>query len=118
MPNWNTEKIIKDLREIVPNCKEIKNLGQSNDYDTDNIVITFNGTKDSLYLCGFVPKVKCNTPDDAEVDYVELTDDLNEEGGLNSQDEQIAQAFVLLKKYIRHKKFIVVNQMDDFLLQN
>jgi hypothetical protein len=115
MPNWNTEKIMKDLKEIIPNFKEIKNLGQSNDYDTDNIVITFNTTKDSLYLCGFTPKVRCDNPDNAEVDYVEVTDDLdNDEGGLNSKNEQIAQAFLLAKQYLRSKKFVVANKMDDF----
>lgn len=115
MANWKTEKILKDLAQVVPAFKAIKTLGQSNDYDTDNIVIEFHGTKDCLYLCGFTPKVPCNNPDNTEVDYVEVTDDLDPQGGLNSQNEQIGQAFVLVKKYFRNEKFIVVNQMDDFL---
>ena len=115
MPNWNTEKIMEDLKEIIPNFKEIKNLGQSNDYDTDNIVITFKTTKDSLYLCGFTPQVRCTNPDNTEVDYVEVTDDLDNQGGLNSQNEQMEEAFVLVKKYLRSKKFVVANKMDDFV---
>jgi hypothetical protein len=115
MPNWNTEKIMKDLSDLMPNAKDIQNLGQGGDYDTDNIFIKFHGTKDGLYLCGFNPETLCTTPENAEVDYVEVTDGKDSQGGLNSDNNDVAQAFLEVKKYLRSKKFIVVNTIQDFV---
>src|SRR5579875_2413732 len=99
MPNWNTEKIIKDLSELLPNSKKIQDLGQGGDYDTDNIFIKFNGTKDGLYLCGFTPQVRCENPGNAEIDYVEVTDGVDSQGGLKTDNNEIGQAFLQVKKY-------------------
>jgi len=115
MPAWNTQKIITDLEQVIPNVKSIKAIGQSGDYDTDSIVIQFNGTKDNLFLCGFTPNIQCTTPDNADVDYVELTDGLDIQGGLKTNDEKISQAFVATKKYLRSKKFVVANTIKDFV---
>ncbi len=114
MPAWNTQQIIEDLEQVIPNVKNIKAIGQSGDYDTNSIVIQFDGTKDNLFLCGFTPQIKCTTPDNAEVDYVELTDGLDDQGGLKTDDEKVSQAFLAAKKYLRSKKFVVANTIKDF----
>lgn len=114
MPIWNTEKIIKDLTAKFPDIKKINNNGQGGDYDTDTLVIKVNGTRDSLFVCGFTPDVHCDDPSNADVEIVAITDGLDSRGGLNSNSENLAKVFVQVRKYFETKKFETANSIDEY----
>jgi hypothetical protein len=114
MPNWNTEKIISELTKKISNIEKIRNMGQGGDYDTDNLSVKIKGSKDVLYLCGFTPKVRCTTPENAEVEIIQITDGLDSRGGLNSNNENLAVAFVQIRKFFEKKGFSTANTIKEY----
>jgi hypothetical protein len=114
MPTWNTEKIISDLNKKITNIEKIINSGQGGDYDTDNLIIKVKGSKDVLYICGFTPQVYCTTPENAEVEIIQITDGLDSRGGLNSNNENLAVAFVQIRKYFEKKGFSTANTIKEY----
>lgn len=114
MPIWNTEKIIKELTEKIPEISKIVNNGQGGDYDTDNLYIKIKGSRDTLYVRGFTPQVRCTTPNNAQVEIIEITDGLDSRGGLNSNNENFAKLFVQVRKYFERKNFETANSIDEY----
>ncbi len=116
MTQWNTPKIIASLEKL-KGVKKVNNLGQGGDVDTDNLEIVVEGSKDSLFICGFVhsqPDGCIDTPDNADVDAVELTDGKDSRGGLNSHNKHTAAVYAEIHTWLCKKKFDVVTTIKDY----
>lgn len=116
MPTWNSDRIIKDLGTLIGNgVKEIVNDGPGGDVDTDNIrFIVDRRNREWLIAVGFDQDREIKNPSKVKVPYVELSDGQDSQGGLNSDDPRMAQAYVKIRAYFRDQGFQVVNAMDDF----
>jgi len=111
MPQWNTNTITNDLKNIV-GVINIKNLGAQGKADTDNLVLEFGGVEDKLFVCGFSDTTELNDSTNECIDFVELTDGLNSSGGLNSHDFRLARAYIEVRQYFINRNFDVVVSKD------
>ena len=114
MSNWNTEKIINDLKSALKNIKTIDNQGQGGDVDTENIYISFKNTNDCLFICGFDDENDIVDPSNSEVPMVEVTDGLDSRGGLNSKDKKFAAHYIIARQYFIDEGFEVVDSIKAY----
>lgn len=110
MFHWNTKQIIRDLNQINL-VRTIENLGPSGDVDTDNLKISINGAADKLYICGFITTGALTNTSDCDCEKIELNDKMDPKGGLNSDDENVATAFLKIQGYFISKGVEVVDQL-------
>lgn len=115
MYRWNTSVIEGHLKQI-PGVTKVTVNGPGGDVDTDNIVLTVDGSGDSLFIAGFEVDSMGELPDksDVDVDMVELTDGQCGSGGLNSDDFRTAQAFIHVRQYFVVNGANVVDSMKAY----
>ncbi len=114
MPRWKTDEIIAAISAL--GCS-VEKQPQGGDYDTTTIVATAHGAEadNFLHIAGFNPEHEITTPDDVEVEMVELSDGQDSRGGLNTDDAPTEELYLKIKRMLRKMGFQVVNQMKDYL---
>lgn len=113
---WNTEKMIKLLSNLPVSCK-IQKTRQGGDVDSTNLMLTANGARDvHLFVVGFVESGKPGivTPDDCEIDMIEVSDGEDSRGGLNTSDPATCRLYAEVVSALRRCGFCVVNCLKDY----
>jgi len=100
----------------IPGVSKVTVNGPGGDVDTDNIVLTVDGSDEKIYIAGFEVDSMSELPDKSDVDVsmVELTDGQCGSGGLNSGDFRTAQAFIHVRQYFVVNGADVVDSMKDY----
>ena len=115
MYRWKTDVIEQHLQQI-PGVSQVEVNGPGGDVDTDNIMLTVDGSDDNIFIAGFEVQNDRELPNksDVDVDMVELTDGKCSSGGLNSDDFRTAQAFIHVRQYFVVNGAQVVDRMKDY----
>jgi hypothetical protein len=117
MKRWKTDEVVSLIKNVKSDDlgkMEVVVQGQGGDCDSDNLVVKVKGCEDRLFICGFRTDADIITPDDCEVEMVEVKDGLDSRGGLNSDDETIGYLYVRVRKALIGAGFNVVNSLDEY----
>jgi len=113
MPKWNTELIRDELEVIIP-ITAIK-VEEGEDYTTDRLILTMGGVEDTLLVRGFsITGERTENTSNVDIDYVELTDGLTSDGGLQSRDYRLARTYIDVRQYFINRGFNVVPSLDPY----
>jgi hypothetical protein len=86
------------------------------DHDSDGILVKWEN--DSLYICGFhCTKTSYdpgNTPEDMEIEMIEVSDGKDSRGGLNSADPDVCKGYGVICGALRLAGFSVCPCMKDY----
>lgn len=110
---WNTEAIVSTLKGV-PRITKVKNEGQGGDVDTDNLVCHIEGTREKLFIKGFVIEGSIDTPSNCAISAIEVTDGLDSMGGLMSSNETTAVVYGIICARLRRLGFHVVPRLKDY----
>ena len=110
---WNTKNVVADLSKLATVGKVMVSTS-GGDYDTENLRIFPKAGGDPMYVCGFNTGKEQTTPDNVEVEFVELTDGFDSRGGLNSDNPNTGKLWLDLRTYFRSQGAKVVPQMRDY----
>jgi hypothetical protein len=95
----------------------IEAVGQGGDWDTNNLVINLLGNENNrLFIRGFNPKntPEVTTPDDAEIEMVEVTDGGDSRGGWNIYEREFGNMYVEVCVRLNEAGYLVVPCMDEY----
>ena len=108
---WNTEEIVKLLTH--PDWK-ISTTEPGGDVDTTNLIVDTGN--DRLFICGFSTGDYnvSETPYNAEIEMIEVSDGRDSRGGLNSSDEATCIAYGIICSRLRKAGFSVVPRLKDY----
>ena len=121
MANWNTNKILKEIKEFCYDVKIIKD-SPGGDHDTKNLSIypkkdyKLDDYDYYIFVCGFDDQ-RCLTEkewDNVDVPYIQIRDGRDSGIAINSTDEEIVICWNNLKKYFQDNGFITVDNIKDF----
>lgn len=114
MARWKTDEVMAAISAL--GCV-VEKHPQGGDYDTSTVVATAHGAEEGnfLHVAGFDPEHEITTPDDVDVEMVELTDGQDSRGGLNTDDAPTEELYLKIKRVLRKMGFSVVNQMKDYM---
>jgi hypothetical protein len=104
---WHSATIVEALLRI-PNVKKILNTGPGGDVDSDILTIEIKGAVDRLYVSGFIVDGEIATPGACDVEFIELQDGLDGQGGLMSTDPKVAMVYMRVRQYFVDKDAHVV----------
>jgi hypothetical protein len=104
---WNTNRIITLLK---PFCFSIDKQEPGGDVDTTNLIVRHDRDGDPLYIYGFSTNdyTISQTPDDAEIEMIAVTDGQCSSGGLNSKDMGTCILYGSILSVLRQAGFVVV----------
>lgn len=95
----------------------IEAVGQGGDWDTNNLCLRLIGDEDNrLFVRGFNPAntPTVDTPDDAEIEMVEVKDGADSRGGWNVHERAFGNMYVEVCCRLDDAGFLVVPCMDDY----
>jgi hypothetical protein len=113
---WVTAQIVNDIGAI-PGIASIEIQEPGGDHDTDALYVTVVGTDTTFWVRGFDPESDYLPNRDTslwDVPMAELTDGNDSRGGLNSDDEEAALAYVRIRKYLSGRGLEVVRSLDEY----
>jgi len=119
MFRWNTKQIARDIRTLSILITNVEIDTPGGDVDTDNLIVEIVGSDDQLYIAGFSTEpdfcdIDYENKSDVDVELIELTDGMDSRGGLNSSNNNTAQAYIAVRQYFVDKNADVVNTMKDY----
>lgn len=111
-----TNEIVNLLKKKLKGLAFIIDIsGPGGDHDTDNIIISFDESKEiCLFICGFDDDNILKDPTDWSIPLIEIKDGTDSEGGLQYDEEDIVKAYHIIKKTFKALNYTVVNTMDDY----
>ena len=116
---WKTSEIKKLLGD---DRWVIQILEPGGDCDTEVLYLRANDREDkhtALWICGFTPQKMLyelpgkNSPEDAEVEMVEVTDGQDSAGGLNTSCEETGVMYGIVCSRLRKAGFQVVPSLKE-----
>ena len=113
MAHWNTKKMVELFSSL--DCSVVEGPS-GGDVDSENIQLTAKWAADGNFLDvrGFVTRGVISTPDDCEVEMVEVSDGHDSRGGLNTDDEPTCLLYAKVCSMLRKKGFSVVPSLDAY----
>ncbi len=112
--HWDTLEVQQDLMKL-DKVEGITSILPGGDYDTEGCRIIVEDSEDDLWVKGFVvdnylgPKMS-----DVDVDMIELTDGLQDDTGLRSNNPNTALVYIAVRQYFVDKGAEVVESMDPY----
>lgn len=105
--HWKTAELVKAFKAL-PGIKKVEAGSPGGDYDTTNIYV------DGVHVSGY-PSTEdcCTTPDDAQCQWIEITDGGDSRGGLNSKNPKVVNAYCELRKFFSGKDVQIINHYDE-----
>ena len=114
MKRWKTQEIVA-LIKTIPEISNISVNSQGGDVDTSNLFISIKGVEDEhLFVCGFVVDGFIDSPDDTDIEMIEVTDGQQSDTGLSSGTEYVCVAYARVVAALRKQGFQVVKSMDGY----
>lgn len=109
---WKTQDIVDALTKEGLTCNVNEPDG---DVDTECIEVK-TPKMPSIFIKGFNTDNynTADTPDDVDVEMVEITDGGSSAGGLNTFDEAVVSAYGVLCRVLQSMGFTLVPTMDDY----
>lgn len=115
---WKTSDLVKTFKTF-PGVKSVRKVMSGGDYDTENIIVRVNASKDGLYISGYMvdPKTgECKSPSnpaETKISCVALNDGLCSSGGLNSKNYETAKVYIAIRQYFLDLGLDVINHYDE-----
>lgn len=114
MKRWITSDVVK-LLTAIQGIESVQVLPQGGDVDTSNLLVNVkDGEDERLFICGFVTDGDITTPDDVEVEMVEVTDGQQSDTGLSSSVETVCVAYGRVCGALRRDGFEVVESLKQY----
>lgn len=116
MMRWVTVDIVVAIKNL-PGILDVVVHPPGGDHDTDVLYVTVEGTDGAFWVRGFDPESDYVPDRDTslwDVPMAELTDGNDSRGGLNSDDEEAALAYVRIRKYLTRRGLEVVRSLDEY----
>ena len=111
---WLTPKIETDLAQL-PYVKGVRRNAPGGDYDTEVVIVEVEDSPDRLWVRGFVTDDGgLESTHNVDVDMIELTDGLQDDHGLTSNNQYTALVYVSIRQYFIDKGAEVVQSMDGY----
>jgi hypothetical protein len=110
---WVTADIVTAIKQL-PGILDVTVHPSGGDVDTENLYVDVAGTEDGLWIRGFDPERDITNPSMCDVPMVELSDGNDSRGGLNSDSEEMALAYVRIRKYLTRRGLEVVRSLDEY----
>jgi len=121
MKRWKTSEV-KDLIEKELAAQSFKKWMKivvqdpGGDYDSEGIQVQWGN--EHLGICGFHCTLTHydpgRSPDDMDIEMVEVTDGHDSRGGLNSSDPDVCLGYGVITGALRRAGFSVCPKMDDY----
>jgi hypothetical protein len=110
---WKTDEVSALL---VPFCKSVAPLEPGGDIDTTGLLCDPIGGGDAIYVNGFSTNNYdvWKTPDDVEIEMVEVYDGISSNGGLYSSNTNTCILYGQIVATLRQAGFIVVRTHQDY----
>jgi hypothetical protein len=122
---WKTQEVKGIIEKALATASftewlkiEVNEIG--GDHDTETIQVTWGDPdeRESLFICGFhcvnTNYDNGNSPEDMEIEMVELTDGKDSRGGLNSSNPNVCMGYGIIMSALRQAGFSVCPQMKDY----
>lgn len=111
---WITNDMVKLLSGI-QGISSVEVHPQGGDVDTSNLILNIkNGQGEQLFICGFNIDDYITTPDDVEIEMIEVSDGLDGRGGLSSDIDEVCVAYGRVTGALRRAGFQVVECLKDY----
>lgn len=113
---WVTADIVTAIKQL-PGIRDVTVQDPGGDVDTEGLYIEVDGTETCFWVCGFDPETDVypgRNPSLCDVPMAELTDGCDSRGGLNSDDEAAALAYVRIRKYLTRRGLEVVRSLKEY----
>ena len=113
---WVTADIVTAIK-MLPGIRDVTVQDPGGDHDTEALHIEIEGTETCFWARGFDPESEYEPNRDTsmwDVPMAELTDGNDSRGGLNSDDEEAALAYVRIRKYLTRRGLEVVRSLDEY----
>ena len=111
MYKWNTDKI-KAYLQTLDWVDGVINDGPGGDVDTDNLAAKIHGTNEYILICGFSVDNVITDPSNTDVEMIEVTDQSGH--GLQSNDFNVAQAYIQVRQHFVGAGVPVVENLKDY----
>lgn len=113
MFHWNTKQIADDIRQLDDIIEDVIIESPGGDVDTYNVCAKVRGADEYIIACGFDPDTwEHDDQSDTDVTHVEVTDQSG--NGLQSDDFNVAQAYITVRQYFVGKGVPVVGHLKDY----
>jgi hypothetical protein len=116
MSRWVTSEMVK-LLSGVAGIASVEVHSQGGDVDTSNLILNIKDVADArerLFVCGFTTEGYITTPDDTEIEMIQLTDGQQSDTGLSSDVEEICLAYGRVMSTLRRAGFTVVESLKAY----
>ena len=113
---WVTADIVIAIKRL-PDILDVTVHPPGGDVDTENLYVDVVGPENGLWVKGFDPETDVypgRNPALCDVPMAELSDGTDSRGGLNSDSEEMALAFVRIRKYLTRRGLEVVDSLDPY----
>ena len=114
MARWKTDEIVAAINKL-PQVTRVDTAGQGGDCDTNNLVIHIKGSGKRLFMCGFTSQGEINTPNNVDVEMVELNDGGNSWGhAVDWKDLKLVLSYQAIYTHMDKIGFNVVQRLKDY----
>ena len=111
MYKWNSENVRAYLQTL--DCIDgVLNDGPGGDVDTDNLAAKVRGSDEYILVCGFSVDNIITDPTNTDVEMIEVTDQSGH--GLQSNDFNVAQAYIAVRQHFVGANVPVVDRLKDY----
>jgi hypothetical protein len=88
---------------------------QGGDVDTSRIILNIKDVPDErLFICGFITDGDISSPDDVQIEMIEVTDGQQSDTGLCSGTEKVCFAYARVVSTLRGAGFEVVDSLKAY----
>lgn len=117
MKRWITSEMVKFLSAI-PGIARVEVHPQGGDVDTSKLLVYITDgqsvCEDRLHISGFVIDGDITSPDDCDIEMIEVTDGNQSDTGLSSDEEEVCVAYGRICSRLRQQGFDVVESMGAY----
>lgn len=117
MKRWVTSEMVEFLSHI-QGIARVEVHMQGGDVDTSNLLVFITDgqsvQEDQLHICGFTTNGDITNPDDCDIEHIEVTDGLQSDTGLSSDNEEVCIAYGRVVSRLRNQGFDVVESMGGY----
>jgi hypothetical protein len=113
---WVTADIVTAIKRL-PGIVDVAVHPSGGDHDTDVLYVDVDNAEGGFWVRGFDPESEYEPNRDTsmwDVPMAEVTDGNDDRGGLNSNSEEMALAYVRIRKYLTRRGLEVVNSLDPY----
>lgn len=114
MKQWVTSEMVK-LLSVLEGIASVEVHPPGGDVDTSKLIVNIKDVADErLFICGFITDGYISTPDDVQIEMIEVTDGQQSDTGLCSGTEKVCLAYARVVSTLRGAGFDVVDSLKAY----